>query len=187
MDDRLRREVGFLATRLGSIVREQAGEKVFATIERLRGLSKQLRTEPATTASPDAVLSGLSVPEASAVAHAFSLFFHLVNLCEERQRVRRLREYGRAARGAPISLRHTFARLEDAGRRTDAEAASLGRFLRSVHIEPVMTAHPTEAKRRSVINHLLRIRRELDALDGGLGAEAEVAVNPWVEALWLTD
>ena len=110
MDETLRREVRFLTTRLGAIAREQCGPKVFAAIENLRHLSKQIRQNPAPTLvkANEYQIKGLTLGQASDVAHAFSLFFHLVNLCEERQRVRRLRAYEDDGTGAPMSLRHTF-------------------------------------------------------------------------------
>ena len=121
--------------------------------------------------------------EAAAVAHAFSLFFHLVNLCEERERIRRLRAHDRQGAGAPMSLRHTFSEL----RRQGVPAAAVKKLLESMHIEPVLTAHPTEAKRRSVLNHILRLGRTLDAACGDLTPTAERDIDSWIEALWLTD
>jgi phosphoenolpyruvate carboxylase len=185
MDQTLRREVRLLTTRLGTIVREQSGSKVFAAVENLRNLSKQIRqnaTSELLKASQEEV-NRLTLAQASDVAHAFSLFFHLVNLCEERQRVRRLREYEQQENGAPMSLRHTFNAL----RRQQVRPATLRRLLASMKIEPVLTAHPTEAKRRSVVNHILRIGRALEELGGDPGPAAERALDPWIEALWLTE
>jgi len=125
----------------------------------------------------------LSSGRATEVAHAFSLFFHLVNLCEERERVRRLHAYASHEAGAPMSLRLTFNELN----RQQVPLSDVRRVLDAMHIEPVLTAHPTEAKRRSVITHILRIGRTLEELQGVLDAAAERAVDPWIEALWLTD
>jgi phosphoenolpyruvate carboxylase len=125
----------------------------------------------------------LSVEEATDVAHAFSLFFHLVNLCEERERVRRLRVHDRQGPGPPMSLRNTFGEL----RRQKVPPAAVKKLLTSMHVEPVLTAHPTEAKRRSVLNHLLRLGRTLDATCGDLTSTAERDVDACIEALWLTD
>jgi phosphoenolpyruvate carboxylase len=111
------------------------------------------------------------------------LFFHLVNLCEERQRVRRLRAYEQKETGAPMSLRHTFGELKRHGVPQEKVRELLG----SMRIEPVLTAHPTEAKRRSVFNHIQRLGQTLDALQGDFGPQAERALDPWIEALWLTD
>jgi phosphoenolpyruvate carboxylase len=191
MNEQLRQEVRFLTTRLGAIVREQSGREVFSAIEVLRKVAKQIRQssklEEGRQGGPlrvkERAVDRLSVEEASAVAHAFSLFFHLVNLCEERERIRHLRAHDQQENGAPMSLRHTFSEL----RRQHVPPAAVKKLLDSMHVEPVLTAHPTEAKRRSVLNHILRLGRTLDATCGALNAAAEREVDSWIEALWLTD
>jgi phosphoenolpyruvate carboxylase len=185
MNERLRQEVRFLTTRLGAIVREQSGPEVFAAIEVLRKVAKQIRQTPNAKLlkAKERAVNRLSVEKAAAVAHAFSLFFHLVNLCEERERIRHLRAHDQQGTGAPMSLRHTFSEL----RRQGVPAAAVKKLLESMHIEPVLTAHPTEAKRRSVLNHILRLGRTLDAACGDLTPAAERDVDSWIEALWLTD
>ena len=185
MDESLRKEVRFLTTRLGAIVEEQCGREIFSAIENLRQLSKRIRQSlnPELLRAKEREVNRLTLDSATAVAHAFSLFFHLVNLCEERQRVLRLRQYEQQESGAPMSLRRTFNEL----RRHRVPVGSLRRLLASMQVEPVLTAHPTEAKRRSVINHILRISNTLESLDGSYGPHAERAVDPWIEALWLTD
>lgn len=185
MDETVRREVRLLTTRLGSIVREQCGPKTFRAIENLRRLSKQIRhnIDPKLLDANQREVQRLSVASATDVAHAFSLFFHLVNLCEERQRVRRLRAYARQESGAPMSLRHTFNEL----RLHKVPREAVRELLDSMHIAPVLTAHPTEAKRRSVFNHVLQIGKTLDSLAGDFGPGAEKDIDPWIEALWLTD
>ena len=185
MNERLRQEVRFLTTRLGAMVREQSGPKVFSAIETLRKVAKQIRQSPNSKLlkAREHAVQGLSVGEAIDVAHAFSLFFHLVNLCEERERVRRLHAHDRQGTGAPMSLRHTFSEL----RRQKISPAAVKKLLASMHVEPVLTAHPTEAKRRSVLNHILRLGRTLDATCGDLTPAAEHDIDSWIEALWLTD
>ncbi len=184
MEESLRTEIRLLTTRLGAVVQEQSGPKVFAAIEELRQLSKRIRqhSDPQLIEASRRAVSRLRPDEATAVAHAFSLFFHLVNLCEERQRIRRLREYDRHERGAPMSLRSTFAAL----RQARVPATALSSLFRSMRVEPVLTAHPTEAKRRSVLNHLWSIADALDRIPAGSGAAPE-ALDPWIEALWLTE
>ena len=93
---------------------------------------------PKLLKAKERAINRLSVEEATAVAHAFSLFFHLVNLCEERERVRRLRAHERQGAGAPMSLRHTFSEL----RRQARSPCGGKKLLGSMHIEPVLTAHP---------------------------------------------
>lgn len=196
MNEQLRQEVRFLTTRLGAIVREQSGPEVFTAIESLRKVAKQIRQnalaahqggparhQGAPVRAKERVIDQLSVQQAADVAHAFSLFFHLVNLCEERERVRRLRLHDRQGTGAPMSLRHTFSEL----RKQRVSPAAVKKLLASMHIEPVLTAHPTEAKRRSVLNHILRLGRTLDAACGDLTPTSERDVETWIEALWLTD
>jgi phosphoenolpyruvate carboxylase len=185
MDETLRHEVRLLTTRLGSIARELGGEETFKAIETLRRLSKELRQYPSVELvnSADQEVRRLPLARATEVAHAFSLFFHLVNLCEERQRVRRLRAYEDQEKGAPMSLRHTFSEFA----RHEVPAGEILKFLRTMHVEPVLTAHPTEAKRRSIFNHVQRISRTLEAHHGAPRHVVERAVDPWVEALWLTE
>jgi phosphoenolpyruvate carboxylase len=188
MDENLRREVRFLTTRLGAIIQEQCGPETFRAIETLRQLSKQIRQhpDPRLIAAKERTASKLPLARAEEVAHAFSLFFHLVNLCEERQRVRRLESYEQHGTGAPMSLKHTFRELA----RHRVSPARVARLLASMSVAPVLTAHPTEAKRRSVLNHILRIGRTMDVLDGDLAHSPERAahaMDPWIEALWLTD
>lgn len=185
MDELLRKEVRFLTTRLGAMVREQCGPKTFAAVENLRQLSKQIRQspDPRLLRAKEQEINRLSLDEAVDVAHAFSLFFHLVNLCEERQRVRRLEDYERQESGAPMSLRRVFNEL----RRQRVPRARVRRLLDSLRVEPVLTAHPTEAKRRSVINHLRPVALALDGAHGEFGPVAERHLDPWIEALWLTD
>lgn len=180
----MRKEIRLLTTRLGAVVREQSGARVFAAIEELRQLSKRIRqhSEPELIEASRRAVSRLRPDEARDVAHAFSLFFHLVNLCEERQRIRRLRDYDRHEGGAPMSLRSTFAAL----RQARVPAATLSSLLESMRVEPVLTAHPTEAKRRSVMNHLWSIADVLDRISAD-PSRAPEALDPWVEALWLTE
>lgn len=185
MEETLRKEVRTLTTRLGAIVQEQCGVKVFESIENLRRLAKQLRQRPdaALLGANQEAVAGLPVDEAASVAHAFSLFFHLVNLCEERERIRRLEAYERQEAGAPMSLRRTFREL----RRRRVGPATVQRLTESMRIGPVFTAHPTEAKRRSVFNHILRIAQTLGETANADGAAFDARVDPWIEALWLTD
>src|SRR5512140_1134179 len=179
MDPSLRSEVRFVTTRLGNIIREQCGEEVFDAVESLRRLSKQLRQthDPAMFEAEQQQLGKMGASGATSIAHAFSLFFHLVNLCEERQRVRRLRAYQHQEAGARMSLRHTFHEL----RRQKIAIQTLNKLLRTIRVEPVLTAHPTEAKRRSVVNHILRISRALEEINGDFGLEAERLLDRSIE------
>ena len=103
---------------------------------------------------------------AAAVAKAFTLYFQLVNLAEERQRIRVLRTRARKARGGPIddsvARRHRTPRAGPRPRRPSRRSSA------GVVVHPVLTAHPTEARRRTLLVALRRIRRLLDLLDDPL-------------------
>jgi phosphoenolpyruvate carboxylase len=169
MDATLRREVRFITTRLGNIIREQAGEIAFGHVERIRQLSKVIRSrhDRRSIRAKRRLVAALSTGEAYQVAHAFSLFFQLTNLCEERARIRHLQSNPEPAQ----SLRRLFRQLKEAR----VSAAKVQSCLDALEVEPVLTAHPTEAKRRTTLNHLLRLTAHFDAPDEIL------------EALWQTD
>ena len=159
MDPLLKQEVRTLTTRLGHIVREQAGEEVFSHVEQLRRLSIKIRErhDPASITAKRRLVASLSVEEAYQVAHAFSLFFQLVNLCEERARLRRLR----AKPDAPQSIRHLFREL----RAAKVSDERLQHCLDTLEVQPVLTAHPTEAKRQVTLAHLLRLDANFEQPD----------------------
>lgn len=168
MDQQLEREVTWITGRLDAIIREQAGAAIIEKIEQLRQLAQAVRAhaEPARIRAKQHAVGRLRVQEAYAVAHAFSLFFQLANLCEERARVRHLQVNEAPAQ----SLRWLFGELKAAG----VPAERVQRCLDEMEIEPVLTAHPTEAKRRTVLNHLLRLANQFEDPDEIL------------EALWQT-
>jgi phosphoenolpyruvate carboxylase len=168
VDPQLKKEVRFLTTRLGDIIREQAGETVFQRIEQIRQTAKAIRLHPdaATIRAKQRLIGSLKLDEAHQVTHAFSLFFQLVNLCEERTRVRHLQVSTAPAQ----SLRRMFGELKEAGVTTEKLQACLD----ALDIQPVLTAHPTEAKRRSTLNQILRLAANFENPDEVL------------EALWQT-
>ena len=169
MDPQLKQEVRFITTRLGAIIREQAGDRVFDHVEQIRGLSKAIRErqDPRDIRAKRRLVAGFTIRDANQVAHAFSLFFQLVNVCEERARVRHL-----AANPAPAqSLRWLFQELRNA----NVPAEKVQACLDDLEIQPVLTAHPTEAKRRSTLNQILRLMAWPDDPDEIL------------EALWQTE
>lgn len=194
--DPLAREVRLLGALLGQVIAEQAGPDLFALVERIRHRMIRLRrgdptaaTEPdADREAIDAELRGLDLPQAAAVAKAFTVYFGLVNLAEERQRVRMLRLRARKARGRPIddSVADAIARL---ARTHDTE--TVRRLVARLEVHPVLTAHPTEARRRTLLVALRRIRRQLHLLDDPrIGpdedAEARRRLREEITLLWHT-
>ena len=194
--DPLAHEVRFLGSLLGQVIAEQAGPDLFALVERIRRRTIALRRgDPEIVLEPDiererlsAEIASLDVAHAAAVARAFTLYFQLVNLAEERQRIRMLRTRARRAKGRPIdeSIGEAVERLAKSMDREALEAK-----LRSVEVHPVLTAHPTEARRRTLLVALRRIRRLLDALDDPLTTPDEDAdlrrrLREEITLLWHT-
>lgn len=169
MNDIIGQEIAHLTSRLDVIIREQAGKKIFHHFDQIRQFAQKIRhvEDQARLRAKFKAYNHLSVAEAYQITHAFSLFFQLTNLCEERARIRHLE-------GVPeptMSLRRLFRELQEAG----VSAKTLQRCLDELEIQPVFTAHPTEAKRRAVLTQIWRIADEF--------AEPDEAL----EALWFTE
>ena len=124
----------------------------------------------------------------TAVLRAFGLYFQLANVAEAWHRVRSRNRYEREERIPRESLAEAFGRLADSG----VQPAELARGARSVSLELVITAHPTEAARRTVLQAQLELSRILEALDEpGLAPAArqrlEDEVTAEITALWQAD
>jgi phosphoenolpyruvate carboxylase len=165
----LKQEIRQLTARLDKIILEQAGKKVFNHLDEVRKLSRRARHFGSETSrqTKHKLLDRLDIKEAYQLAHAFSLFFQLVNLCEERARERHLE----SKTIVPMSLRHLFRELKSAG----VTEKQLQSVLNELEVEPVLTAHPTEARRRAVLNQLSRLTHEWNQPEEVL------------EALWQTE
>jgi phosphoenolpyruvate carboxylase len=163
--DPLATEVRLLGALLGEVITEQAGVETFELVERIRRRTIALRhgEDPAERARLEAELDGLDLGATEAVITAFSLYFQLVNLAEARGRVRALRRRERAARDGYLddSVAEAVARLRTSGR-TDAD---LDEAFARLRISPVLTAHPTEARRRTALVALRRCAALLERLD----------------------
>lgn len=157
----LRREVRLLGTLLGRVLVEAGGQGLLEDVERLRRAAIAFREEPTEERLrvAEEVVAAFEPERAAAVARAFTIYFQLVNLAEERHRVRALRERGRATEEVPESLAAAVATL----RRQDPEREP--RLLSELSVTPVLTAHPTEARRRAVTETLQRIQGLLAGLD----------------------
>ena len=168
MNQILKKEIKQLVGRLDRIILEQAGKSVFHHLDTVRKLSKRARHFGSETSrqTKHKLLDRLETREAYQLAHAFSLFFQLVNLCEERARERQLQ----SKKVAAMSLPALFRELTQAG----VTEKQLQAVLNELEIEPVLTAHPTEAKRRAVLNQIARLTQQWDRPDEVL------------EALWQT-
>jgi phosphoenolpyruvate carboxylase len=179
----LGREVKLLGAMLGQVVAEQGGPELLGLVERCRLLSIAFRESGDENARGllAAELDGLDADRAESLANAFSLYFQLVNLAEERDEVRRLRlgqSTDEPADGSPEAAEGTpqaaMEWLFERGWSVERALALLARL----RIAPVLTAHPTEARRRTMLTALRRCYRLLEQLDDPrLGAEAAAEVR----------
>lgn len=160
-DEALLTEIRFLGELLSEVIGEQEGQELLSLEQEVRQLSKKRRQNGGqATESLQELLR--SCPENSlfGVCRAFSIFFDLANLAEDRHRVRILRNREREREPSPRkeSIRAAIARLREVGVSSQEMTQILGRST----IEPVFTAHPTEAKRRAVRGKLRAIRKLLE-------------------------
>jgi len=195
--DVLARQVSLLGRLLGEVIRELEGEEAFQLVEEYRHAARALRRhhpDPGDFGEPgEALLArtrGLEPEQVRLLARAFTAYFHLVNLAEERQRLRALAR--RESEAHPEPRRQSIAAaLQDAAR-AGVSAERVRELLQRWWLEPVLTAHPTEARRRSVLHRLRRLGQRVARLDddrvGPSDREALLAsLREEIEALWLTD
>ncbi|HEY8168582.1 MAG TPA: phosphoenolpyruvate carboxylase [Candidatus Limnocylindrales bacterium] len=163
--DPLAREIKLLGALLGQVIVEQEGAHLLAQVEAIRRRTIALRapTDDVTRRRLRVELAGvfdeLTVDDAEAVIRAFALYFQLVNVAEERARVRGIRARRRSARGAV-----TRGSIGEAILRLDADGADPAGILAALSVQPVLTAHPTEARRRTTLIALRRIERLMERL-----------------------
>jgi phosphoenolpyruvate carboxylase len=194
----LRRDVRSLGILLGRVLIEQAGEPLFTTVEQLRRLLIESRSNSAAgphvfnqeMQEAQKIVRNLDVREAYRITKAFAIYFELTNLAETNHRKRRRRAGKVHSDQAPLpgSFRGTLLRMKNAGMSADQALNAL----RQVKVVPVFTAHPTEVARRTVLQKRRRISRHLEALDrlplpraAALDLENAIAVE--ITGLWQTD
>jgi phosphoenolpyruvate carboxylase len=184
-DAPLRRDVRLLGTLLGMVLVDQEGEGLLEAVERIRLLGRDARETGAVGPVRDAVWALPPAMQAS-VLRAFALYFQLANLAEQRHRLRRRRQYAHERRTARESLDDAFARLADV---PDDE---LRRRLAAAKLELVLTAHPTEATRRTILLAHVRLGELIERLDDPeLGDDErhalEERIAEQITILWQTD
>ncbi len=143
-------DIRLLGRILGDVIREHEGQAAFDLVERIRQLSVAYRLKSDTQAGRalDRLLKNLSGDQTVSVIRAFSYFSHLANIAEDRHHVRRREHHERRGDLNEGSLALTFERLADAGIRATDIAASL----QQAYISPVLTAHPSEVQRKSILD-----------------------------------
>lgn len=189
-DEPLRDDVRLLGALVGEVIREQGGDELFDRVEaaRLAGIAHR-EGDPAAEVVLRQAVAALPGSEAEALVRAFSIYFQVVNLAEKVHRIRRRRDYLRAAAGPqPESLEDTTRRLAGAGK----SLHEVLRLLEDLRVEPVFTAHPSEATRRTILEKQQRIARCLiDRLDPSRTPPEERAalerIRHEVTSAWQTE
>ena len=182
--------IHFLGDLLGQVIEQVESADGFRLEERVRGLAKRRRAGEDSGSELSAMIDGMDANAARVVAAAFAVYFDLVNLAEDANRVRVLRDRERLAGAEPIEGSIAFA-LKSA-RDGGVARSAVESVLASLRIEVVLTSHPTEVKRRTVLSKLARISNHLRMLerDDLLPREFRVltqALQAEIAGLWLTN
>ena len=156
-------DIRLLGRILGDVIREQEGEAAFALIERIRQLSVAFRRDAdhAANKALSQLLKSLSGDQTVSVVRAFTYFSHLANLAEDRHHIRRRAHYERTGSLREGNIDMTLKRLNDAG----IKAAAISDMLKHSFVSPVLTAHPTEVQRKSILDAERAIAQLLTARD----------------------
>ncbi|WP_435195093.1 phosphoenolpyruvate carboxylase [Natronomonas sp. EA1] len=178
------RELGAL---LGDVIRDQSTDDAFDSVETARRAAIDYRRGDADSrAALESEVTEMSASLESEVARAFTTYFELINLAEERERVRAIRQGNEAG-----TVADSIAAAVDALDEADADAETVRGVLDDVLIEPTFTAHPTEARRKTVKAKLRSVAGHLRTLDEGRltsdeEAALERALDAEVTSLWQT-
>src|SRR5436190_6571543 len=181
----LRAEIRLLGQLLGETLREHEGLPLYELEESIRLRTKALRQQYDSTKESELVteLGRISLPDAARLVRAFATYFQLVNLAELERQARSVIETGDEVG----ELDRSVARCAEHGV-PDVRVAAV---LEQLEVRPVLTAHPTEAVRRSILDHQDRIGQELARLRAPLSARDRDRVRQriatQVEVLWHTD
>ena len=178
----LREEVRLVADALGQVIAEHGGAELLADVETLRTTVISARVEDDMRGGYADAADKL----VSSWSQAFTCYFHLVNLAEERYRARTLREADYGATGTPEGLTAALGAV-----RAELGDEGLDALLATLRVHPVFTAHPTEARRRAVTSVLRRVGEQLDRLADPRASEAPQAETrrrllEEVDGLWRT-
>jgi len=185
----LREDIRFLGRLLGECLREQEGDATFDVVETIRQTAVRFRRENdrAAGAELDRLLKRLSRDQTNQVVRAFSFFSHLANIAEDQHHNRRRRIHALA--GSPPqagSLQHALEKIDAAG----VTGRQLRKFLDEALIVPVLTAHPTEVQRKSILDAEREIARLLAERDLPMTARERdhntAQLRAKVTTLWQT-
>jgi len=181
-------DIRLLGRILGDVIREQEGRAAFDLIERVRQLSVayRLKRDAQAGRALDRLLKNLSGDQTVSVIRAFSYFSHLANIAEDRHHVRRREHHERQGHLQEGSLAMSLERLAEA----DIRASTIAATLQHAYISPVLTAHPTEVQRKSILDAeraIAELIGQRDTLHTARDmAENEALLRARVTQLWQT-
>ncbi|MFI5444725.1 phosphoenolpyruvate carboxylase [Polaromonas sp. UC242_47] len=194
-------DIRLLGRILGDVIREQEGVAAYELIEQVRKLSVTFRrdADPEADKSLKKLLKGLSGDQTVSVIRAFTYFSHLANLAEDRHHIRRRAIHERAGDTQEGSIEVALARLRWAG----ISPKTIANTLAHAYVSPVLTAHPTEVQRKSILDaerdiaqlltardeiksHALAVNAARDALTPRELAANEAQLRARVMQLWQT-
>ncbi len=194
-------DIRLLGRILGDVIREQEGTETFELVEKIRTLSVAFRRDenPSADRALKQLLEDLTAAETVRVIRAFTYFSHLVNLAEDRHQIRRRTAAERAGEAIEGGLKVALARIRQAG----ISDAQVVQTLAHSYLSPVLTAHPTEVQRKSILDaergiaQLLAARDDIrqrqqpcaeamDALAPRELAENEAQIRVRITQLWQT-
>ena len=184
----MRDDIRLLGTILGDTVREQNGDEVFDLVERARRASFRVRRSEIERAEVAQLFAGIDIHQAIPVIRAFSHFALLANVAEDIHRERRRAIHvGAGDPPQDSSLAATYLKLDAA----DLDAGTVAEALTGALVSPVITAHPTETRRRTVFDTQHRITQLMRLHAHGLtetpdGADIETELRRQVLTLWQT-
>lgn len=188
-DAPLKEDIRLLGRILGDVLRTQEGETVFDIVERIRQTAVRFRrdADAASGAELNALLKKLTREQTISVVRAFSYFSHLANIAEDQHHNRRRRAH--LLEGSPPrrgSIPNALEALDNAG----VSGAAVRSFLRDALVSPVLTAHPTEVQRKSILDAEHAIARLLSERDRSLTArelaDNSVQLHARIATLWQT-
>jgi len=160
-DARLRNDIRLLGRILGDTVRDQEGADVFDLVERIRQTSIRFHRDNDKPARRELeiILNSMSTGQTVRIVRAFSYFSHLANIAEDQNNIRQMRTRSTSGAAPPSeTLASTLSHARAAG----FSSADLRKFFAAALVSPVLTAHPTEVRRKSTIDREMAIAALLD-------------------------
>src|SRR3974390_1620194 len=190
-DTRLRNDIRLLGRILGDTVRDQEGADAFDLVERIRQTSIRFHRDEdrAARRELESILDSMSISETVRIVRAFSYFSHLANIAEDQNNIRQMR--AKSAAKGPFKasvLAETLAHAQSSG----IAAEDLRRFFKTALVGPVLTAHPTEVRRKSTMDREMEIahllaRRERVQLTSEETEAGDEQLRREVLTLWQTN